>query len=212
MTVVQHLAAIDNETDRALASKLILANTVAVDKNNQAGRISREGWYDEASHLYKEALELKVSAYGLMSVQAAITLNAMGENYLRAKELRLAETSLRSALQIRDDRAFGGLELGPRCDAAVTRDNLGQLFEEQGLFPEARDIRRKGAPKGETMCGNINCPIPGGAMLGTNELQACGACHSVFYCGMQCQKMDWRARHKVLCQTFCAKRNGTSAE
>jgi len=39
-------------------------------------------------------------------------------------------------------------------------------------------------------------------MLRTEDLKACGACKAVFYCGLECQKADWKARHRPLCKTY----------
>ena len=40
-----------------------------------------------------------------------------------------------------------------RFDAAVTRENVGQLREAQGQFVEAREVRRRGVKKGHMACG-----------------------------------------------------------
>jgi len=45
-------------------------------------------------------------------------------------------------------------------------------------------------------------------MLRTDQLKACGACKSVFYCSAQCQKADWKARHKPLCKAFTDAQSG----
>jgi TPR repeat protein len=37
-------------------------------------------------------------------------------------------------------------------------------------------------------------------LLKTTELMACGKCHSVYYCSIECQKADWLARHKKVCK------------
>lgn len=34
---------------------------------------------------------------------------------------------------------------------------------------------------------------------GHKPLKACTGCHAVWYCGKQCQKLDWKARHKQSC-------------
>jgi tetratricopeptide (TPR) repeat protein len=137
----------------------IEANTIAVDKNNAANIARKAGRYGEAISLHKEALELKLRAFGEESVQAAISYNALGEVYLQAGELSEAEKVFAKALKARDNVAFGGLELGPRNDAAATRDNIAQLREAQGRFEEAKEMRLKGADRSETMCGNYDVRI-----------------------------------------------------
>ena len=66
-----------------------------------------------------------------------------------------ADEALSQALKVRDHMEFGGLELGPRLDAADTRDLMGQLREAQGRWEDAKSVRRSGAEKGETMCGSL---------------------------------------------------------
>jgi hypothetical protein len=39
-------------------------------------------------------------------------------------------------------------------DSAVRRDNMGALFEAQGKFEEARQVRLSGAVKDEIACSN----------------------------------------------------------
>lgn len=33
----------------------------------------------------------------------------------------------------------------------------------------------------------------------SNKFKKCGACKTVYYCGTNCQKLDWK-RHKVFCK------------
>ena len=141
------------------AAAMLAANTTAVNLNNQAGQAFERGDYARAISLHNQALPLKIAGFGPDSVQAAITLNALGECHLKAGNLDEAASFLQRALHVRDNKAFGGLGLGPRNDAAATRDNYAQVLEARGgqaNFKEAREIRRKGAELGETMCGNYN--------------------------------------------------------
>lgn len=43
------------------------------------------------------------------------------------------------------------MELGPRNDAAATRDNMARVLEARGDFMGAREMRLKGADQGHTM-------------------------------------------------------------
>ncbi|ROW00327.1 hypothetical protein VMCG_07239 [Cytospora schulzeri] len=178
----------------------------AIQKNNAANLASEAGRHDEAIALHKQALEAKVRDHGEESVHAALSLNSLGEEYLEVGRLDEAAQCFRKALRVRDDVAFGGLELGPRNDAAATRDNMGRVLEARGDFEGAREIRIKGADKGHTMCGCVNCLTPGGAMLTRQKLKTCGGCRSVFYCSAACQKKDWTSRHKPLCKKYTASR------
>jgi len=144
---------IEPGTDPAWANAAIDA-FASIGDSNQASTLFTAGRYREAIEMHKKVLATKVRAHGDESVPVALTYNAMGESYLKMGSLVEAEEVFLKALHVRDDKAFGGLGLGPRNDAAATRDNIGQLREAQGRFEEARNIRLKGVDKGEMMCGS----------------------------------------------------------
>lgn len=98
--------------------------------------------------------DTKIAAFGEESVEAALSFNGLGENLLRAGKLDQAEVALRKALRVRDLKENGGLGLGPGFDSAVTRDNMGALYEAQGKFAEARQVRLSGAIKDQMACSN----------------------------------------------------------
>ncbi|ROW01426.1 hypothetical protein VPNG_07603 [Cytospora leucostoma] len=157
----------------------------AIGKNNAANEAKAAGRYEEAIALHKQALEAKIEAHGVESIHSALSFNALGESYLAAGKLDEAEKCLEKALKVRDDVAFGGLGVGPRNDAAASRDNMARVLEARGDFGGAREIRLKGADKGHTMCGKSKLRDPGGAV---------------------CQKKDWITRHKPLCKKYMASR------
>lgn len=125
----------------------------AIEKNNAANVAKSAGRYDEAIRLHSEALEAKIRLHGERSIQAALSFNNLGESLLAAGRLDGAADAFAKALAVRDDTAFGGMELGPRNDAAASRDNMARVLEARGDFPGAREMRLKGADKGHTMCG-----------------------------------------------------------
>ncbi|KAI0124848.1 hypothetical protein BJ170DRAFT_685725 [Xylariales sp. AK1849] len=193
-----NLTTLDTSVDPETAPAILAANTAGVEKNNSANVAMSAGQLEEAIALHRQALALKVRAYSEASVQAGISFNGLGEACLKAGKLQEAEEALLKALKVREETAYGGLGLGPRLDAAATRDELAALSEAQGNFDRARMLRRKGAEKGEMLCGNYQCPV--NAMLGLDKLSACASCTSVLYCSKKCQAQDWRSRHKPLCQ------------
>lgn len=125
----------------------------ASEKSIAAIDMKRAGRYDEAIHLHTEALEARVRVHGERSIMAAISFNNLGETFLAAGRLDEAADALAKALVVKDDQEFGGMELGPRIDAAVSRDNMARVLEAMGDFPGARKMRLKGADKGHTVCG-----------------------------------------------------------
>lgn len=147
--------AISDSTPSGTRNDIIEANTTAVGLNNLANAAKEAGRLDEAIRLHMQAVAIKAKAYGDDSIQAAISFNALGGCLLLAGKLDEAEEALEQALKVRDYKEFGGLELGPRVDAADTRDTMGQLREAQGRWEDAAKVRRSGAEKGETMCGSL---------------------------------------------------------
>ncbi|XXH02524.1 Mitochondrial distribution and morphology protein 12 [Hypoxylon texense] len=194
--VTHHANIIHAGMSGAEAANLIAANTDAIQLSNAAGTAYRAGRYDEAILLHQQALELKLKAYPETSIQAAISLNGLGEALLGAGRLQEADDAFAKAIAVRE-------RAGPVLDAAATRENIGALREAQGRFGEAREVRVKGNKKKQILCGNYNCPT--NKMHALRGLQACGNCKSVFYCTKECQKQDWVKRHRPLCQAHCAK-------
>lgn len=100
-----------------------------------------------------KAVQIKVRIHGELSLHAVISFNGLGETYLEAGRIDEAADVFAKALKVRDDAAFGGMEIGPRNDAAASRDNMARVLEARGDFPGAREMRLKGADKGHMMCG-----------------------------------------------------------
>ena len=153
MEAFTNITGISPDADPSEIMAMMAANTDAVQYSNQALQASNRGDYSTAIELHQKALKMKVDAFGTESVQAAITYNGLGENYLKMGHLDAAESAFEKALRVRDT-----LGMGPANDAAATRDNMGQLYEAKGpeYFEKAREIRLKGAANGQTMCGNEN--------------------------------------------------------
>lgn len=169
----------------------------ALDLSAQASQADRSGNIEQAIQLHNRCVELKIQLFGERSIQAALSFNELGECYLRSNDLEAAQIALKKALKVRDYRSAGGLEIGPRFDAAVSRDYYAQLKEAQGHFIGARKFRKRGQDRGEMACGNNKCP---GQMFSSNQMHQCGSCWCVFYCSAACQRADWSPRHKALCQ------------
>jgi len=194
-----HINVIDSSKSQSKgAINLVQANSTAVNYSNQAVAASQAGDYARAVHLHRQALVIKLQAFGEEAVQTAISFNGLGEDLLQLGQLDEAEEMLGKALHVRDDTAFGGLGAGPRMDAAVTRENVAQLREAQGRLADAKEMRLRGKGKGEICCGHYACP---GQMFKSTELKSCANCSSVFYCSATCQKADWR-RHKKACKSY----------
>lgn len=152
----------------------------------------RQGDFARAEAMYLQAIQIKETHLGLNHPSLAITLNSLGELYYRnLNRPDDAERVLSRALQIRR-------EIEPAFDAAVTRENLGAVYEMKGNLEAAREMRQRGRPH-QVACGNYDCT---GSMYSytKRELAKCSQCKCVFYCCKTCQAADWKARHKNYCK------------
>ena len=116
--------------------------------NNEALRLESQGDLAGAERKHLEAIWVKEAGLGTDDSTTAVSYNGLGELYLSMERLDKAEEYLTKALRVRE-------RSGPASDLAVTRDNLGKLFEMKGDLQSAEDIRLKGAPD-NIACGNYN--------------------------------------------------------
>ncbi|KAI1324559.1 hypothetical protein F5Y16DRAFT_423865 [Xylariaceae sp. FL0255] len=200
-SVHHNLNIIGPDTPNDAIQALSLANGTAVTKSNQAQLARQRGDAHAAITLHREALALKLRTYPATSIQVAISLNGLGEALMAAGQLEEADEVLAQALAVRETA-------GPRLDAAATRENIGALREKQGRFAEAAEVRLLGRD-GEMLCVYEKCPHPN--TFSRNQLMACAACKTAFYCSKACQVNDWKARHRPLCKAFTAERDVAAA-
>jgi hypothetical protein len=106
----------------------------------------------------------------------------LGEACLSAGRLDDADHALTRALKIREATAAGGLGLGPRLDAAATRDNLAALREAQGRFDDAKALRLMGREEKEILCGFSEVGLP---FTTHSLLEPSGGVHSGQYMVMK---------------------------
>ncbi|KAI0651881.1 hypothetical protein C8Q79DRAFT_935262 [Trametes meyenii] len=163
--------------------------TDGIASNNQALRLERQGDLQGAEQAHLEAIRVKKAGFGMEHFTTAVSYNGLGELYLKMERLEQAEEYLNKALRVRR-------RSGPKPDLAVTRDNLGKLYEMKGDLKAARDIRMEGVPDNNIACSNYNCASLSNSL---GSLSQCSACKAVFYCRRNCQQVDWR-RHKHYCR------------
>jgi len=175
------------------ATPAMARNLGAFEINNQALQLEQSGDLAGAEKLYLKALKMKEEAFGRDSIQAALTLNALGEAQLKMKKLDEAEKNLRRAVAIRNANSILGM------DAAVSRENLAQVLEAKGELLQARGMRMVGMPQA-VVCGHYDCPRTKYSTLPADQFQWCSQCHCVLYCSKECQKIDWKRRHKHSCK------------
>lgn len=88
--------------------------------SNQALQAEAVGNMAQAIELHNQGAALKIRTFGEESVEAAVSLNGLGECYLQTGDLAKAEENLLKALRVRDDRKAGGLGKGDRSVAGCT--------------------------------------------------------------------------------------------
>uniref|UniRef100_A0A8H8CRP7 MalT-like TPR region domain-containing protein n=1 Tax=Psilocybe cubensis TaxID=181762 RepID=A0A8H8CRP7_PSICU len=99
--------------------------------NNQALMAEQRGDLFSAEQLHLEAIVLKERILGVDHLATAISYNGLAVVYLKLRRLDEAENYLSKAVRIRN--ASGG-----PFDAAVSRENMGQLYELRGDLTRAK--------------------------------------------------------------------------
>ncbi|KAH9944360.1 uncharacterized protein BXZ73DRAFT_87274 [Epithele typhae] len=161
----------------------------AIELNNEAILLERQGDFAGAESKHLQAIRIKEATRGVDSITTAVSYNGLGELYATIGNLDNAEEYLIKAVSVRE-------RFGLKSDLAVTRDNLGRVFEMRGDLNAAEEIRRRGAPS-NVACGNFQCPKISNAI---SILSKCTTCKAIFYCSRPCQVADWK-RHKKYCKT-----------
>lgn len=144
--------------------------------NNQALEAERDGDLLRAESLHLEAIAIKEKGVDPDAVSTALSRNALGELYIKLGRVDDAEVNLKKAVAIRN-------HAGPAFDAAVSRENLAQLYEIRENLKLAKETRLYGAPD-NLSCGYYHCP---GQMFSLSQLLQCGKCKSIYYCSKSCQ-------------------------
>ena len=129
-----------------------VATAEATRMQNEGLALERMGDFAGAEQRYRRAIEIRNQAYGPGNTYVAINQNSLGELYLKQGRLDEAEELLLEALDTRENR------LGNSFDAAVTRENLAQLYEARGDGPKAKEMRARGFPN-NIACGNYKVRI-----------------------------------------------------
>ncbi|KAF8329162.1 uncharacterized protein EI90DRAFT_2974029 [Cantharellus anzutake] len=158
-------------------------------------QVAQSGNHVFAERLHREALKLKETHDPRDVVGIAVSKNALGEALYNQGKYNEAYEVLRESLAIRSELLQGRDH--HEYDAAVTRENLAQTLQSMGKVQEARDVRVRGIALGQLCCSNYKCP---GQLFTRNELKQCGGCGLPHYCSVNCQKVDWKARHKGQCK------------
>ncbi|KAI8995655.1 hypothetical protein BD414DRAFT_456716 [Trametes punicea] len=165
---------------------------MGVALQNGALQLESQGDLAGAEQACLQAIQVKEAGLGANAVSTALSYNSLDELLLTMERLDQAEHYLMKALEVRS-------QAGPAADLAVTRDNLGRLYEMKGALNAAREIREQGAPD-NVSCSNFNCSRTSNRL---SDLSRCSVCKATLYCLRTCQSVDWK-RHKKYCSRVAA--------
>ena len=121
----------------------------ALALHQEAFQARERGDYATAERLWIGVLATKDAMMpgGADSEGSALTRNAMGELYLRTGRYDDAEKMLKKAVSVRE-------RVGTAFDAAVSRENLAQVYEQKGNLALAKETRV--SVPNSMVCGNYN--------------------------------------------------------
>ncbi|KAG5652147.1 hypothetical protein H0H81_006131 [Sphagnurus paluster] len=92
--------------------------------------------YEASIHAYMRLIPLEDQIYTPDSPEAATSFNNLGEALIKQGDMAAAEEGVSTALRVREDVRFGGLGLGSRYDASVSRENMAKIKEGTGILSE----------------------------------------------------------------------------
>lgn len=122
----------------------------------QALQTAHSGNHCAAEQLYLHIIRTKTYVFGAQSIETAASRNALGELYVKMNRLAEAESEFLAAVDVRSragtDHVF---------DAAVSRENLAQVYEMTRRILAAKNMRLLGAPN-KILCAYYyvsECPI-----------------------------------------------------
>ncbi|KAJ7466007.1 hypothetical protein FB451DRAFT_1402414 [Mycena latifolia] len=82
---------------------------------------------------------------------------------------------------------------------AVWAPFLALLAERLPFLEHLRQVKREGMP---VRCDYIKCQI----VDVKQNFKQCGACHAVYYCSPECQRLAWKSAHQAACVHIRAER------
>lgn len=112
--------------------------------------LSKQNNHIEAEKCHRKALEIKTRNSNNPDIDTAVALskNALGEELLILGRLDEAEKLLKESLATRATRSAN-------LDAAVTRENLAQVYQAKGDLDSATRVRDQGVPN-QLCCSHYN--------------------------------------------------------
>lgn len=135
-------------------SPTVKAIFAAAGLNNAAVEAQKDGHFEVAAELHRQALAAKLALHDPESPTVAISYEGLGTALRLGGKLLEAREYHEKALYIREYIEFGGLGKGSREDAADTRDSLACILESEGRMKEAREMRLRGEATDELLCTN----------------------------------------------------------
>lgn len=121
---------------------------LTADDHSQAVQAAKIGDNKTAEKWHRKALNAKINAK-LEWTTIAISHNGLGEALLELGRLKEAEEHLKKALAMRTGKGAGHV-----FDAAVSRENLAQVYQAMEKPDMARTTRTDGENKKELCCSN----------------------------------------------------------
>ena len=159
---------------------------------NNLGMVAYEdGEYIQALAYFKKALKVKEQSFGAESSNLLMTLAALCETFLKLEDYKNGLVIAKRVHKIANENDFyeylkSGVEFLDEIKLKTSKKTDDKENKEEASKETVNaDSKLK------------NCSNP--ACHAADPKYHCSACKKVSYCSVDCQKMDWRALHKLTC-------------
>ena len=180
-----------------------------VEFGNRAGELRNAGRFDESEKLYNQSLAIKLRAYPEDSVHICITLSGLADTMLEWAKATKSFARLSQARAYAERMRSIAIRIKSPDQRRIADEIIGDITREEGGAQPVRDTAADTDSPAVIIGGSsitIEAPTARCALMSCSanrgegaDLQLCGRCKRVYYCGRSCQTADW-AEHKSRCQ------------
>ena len=184
------------------------ALSTGIELGNRGNELKKSGRFEDAERAFNQSLAIKLRAYPEDSVHICITLSGLADTLLDWGKATKSEERLRQARAYAERMRAIAIRIKSPDQRRIADEILGDISKEQGGSRPERDTSADTDSAAVIIGGSsvtVEHPtarcgyMPCSAIRNDGaDLQLCGRCKRIYYCGRACQTKDW-AEHKPSC-------------